>query len=47
MRLQNIQLPDSDICAEEELYFHRNGDWIDFNGYFNLFYVKVKPLAFH
>lgn len=42
MRLQNIQLPDSDICAEEELYFHRNGDWIDFNGYFNLFYIEKE-----
>lgn len=30
------------ICAEEELYFHRNGDWIDFNGYFNLFYIEKR-----
>lgn len=39
MRLQNIRFPEPDICREEELYFHRNGEWIDFNGYFNLFYI--------
>lgn len=42
MRLQNIRLPDPDICTEEELYFHRNGKWIDFNGYFNLFYIEKR-----
>ena len=41
MRLQNIRFPEPDICREEELYFHRNGEWIDFNGYFNLFYLSL------
>lgn len=42
MRLQNIRFPEPDICREEELYFHRNGEWIDFNGYFNLFYIEKR-----
>lgn len=42
MRLQNIRFPEADICREEELYFHRNGEWIDFNGYFNLFYIEKR-----
>ena len=42
MRLQNIRFPEADICQEEELYFHRNGEWIDFSGYFNLFYVEKR-----
>ena len=42
MRLQNIRFPEADICREEELYFHRNGEWVDFNGYFNLFYIAKK-----
>ena len=42
MRLQNIRFPEPDICSEEELYFHRRGRWIDFNGYFNLFYIEKR-----
>ena len=42
MRLQNIRFPEADICREEELYFHRNGEWVDFNGYFNLFYIEKR-----
>ena len=42
MRLQNIRFPEADICREEELYFHRNGEWVDFNGYFNLFLYRKK-----
>ena len=41
MRLQNIRFPEADI-REEELYFHRNGEWVDFNGYFNLFYIEKR-----
>ena len=44
MRLQNIRFPEPDICREEELYFHRNGEWIDFNGYFNLFYIEKRKI---
>ena len=42
MRLQNIRFPEPDICSEEELYFHRRDGWIDFNGYFNLFYIEKR-----
>lgn len=42
MRLQNIRFPEPDICSEEELYFHRRGGWIDFDGYFNLFYIEKR-----
>ena len=42
MRLQNIRFPEPDICSEEELYFHRRNGWIDFNGYFNLFYIEKR-----
>lgn len=42
MRLQNIRFPEPDICREEELYFHRRGEWIDFDGYFNLFYIEKR-----
>lgn len=40
MKLQSILLPDKDICNEEELYFHRDGKRIVFDGYFNLFYLE-------
>ena len=42
MRIQNIRFPESDICSEEELYFHRRDGWIDFDGYFNLFYIEKR-----
>lgn len=41
MRLQNIRLPDSEICSEEALYYHRDGKWLKFDGYFNLFYIET------
>ena len=40
MKLQTILLPDKDICDEESLYFHRDGEWLSFDGYFNLFYLE-------
>ncbi len=40
MRLQSILLPQKNICDVEELYFHRDGEWLLFNGYFNLFYLE-------
>ena len=40
MRLQSILLPDKNICDVEEMYFHRDGDTILFDGYFNLFYLE-------
>lgn len=40
MRLQNIRLPEPEICSEEALYYHRDGKWLKFDGYFNLFYIE-------
>ncbi|SES37695.1 Glycosyltransferase, GT2 family [Butyrivibrio fibrisolvens] len=40
MKLQSILLPQKNICDVEELYFHRDGEWLLFNGYFNLFYLE-------
>ncbi len=47
VRLQSILLPDESICQVEELYFHRSIDnrkenRIDFDGYFNLFYIEKR-----
>lgn len=39
IQLQTILQPDPEICVEEALYFHRNGEEICFDGYFNLFYI--------
>ncbi len=39
--LQTILLPSSKLCNEEEVYFHRKAsDIVDYDGYFNLFYVE-------
>ncbi len=40
MKLQSVLYPQADICNEESLYFHREGEWILFDGYFNLFYLE-------
>lgn len=40
MRLQNIRLPEPEICSEEALYYHRDEKWLKFDGYFNLFYIE-------
>ncbi len=40
MKLQSILYPNENICKEEALYFHREGQWISFDGYFNLFYLE-------
>ena len=43
MRLQKYTISGSRISAgKKELYFHRNGEWVDFNGYFNLFYIEKR-----
>ena len=31
MQLQTIRFPTKSICSEEELYFHKRDNWIDFN----------------
>ena len=42
MRLQSILLPTEDICNVEALYFHRNGNYLEFDGYFNLFQIAKR-----
>lgn len=43
IKLQSILLP-SDLCGEEKVYFHVHGDGrtVDFDGYFNLFYIEKR-----
>ena len=53
IKLQSILLP-TDLCSEEKVYFHVHGDGrtVDFDGYFNLFYIEKRnrlagnPVAF-
>ena len=40
--LQSVLLPNPVICTEEELYFHRDGNRVRFDGYFNLFYIEKR-----
>lgn len=40
MNLQSILFPNSEICDVEELYFHRDGDYLLLDGFFNLFYLE-------
>lgn len=47
VQLQSILFPDHNVCQVEELYFHRYNqtqekDRIDFDGYFNLFYIEKR-----
>lgn len=42
MRLQTILLPTETICNVTELYFHRTGSRVDFDGYFNLFHIEKR-----
>lgn len=40
IQLQTVLEPDAAICSEEALYFHRKGQEICYDGYFNLFYIE-------
>ncbi|WP_026654840.1 glycosyltransferase [Butyrivibrio sp. AE3003] len=40
MNLQSILYPKENICNEEALYLHRDGSFILFDGFFNLFYLE-------
>ena len=40
MNIQSVLFPKDNICNVEELYFHREGDCVLFDGYFNLFYLE-------
>jgi galactofuranosylgalactofuranosylrhamnosyl-N-acetylglucosaminyl-diphospho-decaprenol beta-1,5/1,6-galactofuranosyltransferase len=44
MRLQSIMMPDSAICSEPSLYYHKNDQWVDVNGYFNLFEIEKRKV---
>lgn len=40
IQLQEILLPQKDICKVAEMYVHKKGKMLEFNGYFNLFYIE-------
>lgn len=44
IRLQTILLPNDELCSEEKVYYHDSADnnTVDFNGYFNLFYIEKR-----
>lgn len=42
IQLQSVLLPTEEVCAVTELYYHKSGHRIDFNGYFNLFYIEKR-----
>ena len=42
IQLQNILLPCEDICNVPELYYHEYENRVDFDGYFNLFYLEKR-----
>lgn len=42
IQLQSVLLPVEEVCAIPELYFHKSSHRIDFNGYFNLFYIEKR-----
>lgn len=44
IQLQSVLLPTKEVCEIPELYFHRMGQRIDFNGYFNLFYIEKRKI---
>ncbi|MEY8337936.1 glycosyltransferase [Lachnospiraceae bacterium 62-35] len=42
IQLQSILLPTKEVCDIPELYYHKKGCRIDFDGYFNLFYLEKR-----
>lgn len=40
IQLQGILKPRQDICPVKELYFHKKGRMLLFDGFFNLFYIE-------
>lgn len=40
IQLQQILKPNQEICTTEELYVHKQGKRLLFDGYFNLFYIE-------
>ena len=41
---QNVLLPSHDVCDVSELYYHRVGKRVNFDGYFNLFYIEKRKV---
>lgn len=44
VQLQSILLPTEEICKIPELYYHENDNRVDFDGYFNLFYIEKRKV---
>lgn len=42
IQLQSILVPVKEVCEVSELYYHKNQNRIDFDGYFNLFYLEKR-----
>ncbi len=42
IQLQSILMPSEEICKVSELYYHENNGQINFDGYFNLFYIEKR-----
>ncbi len=42
IQLQSVLLPQKEICQVTELYYHQNNSRLDFDGYFNLFYIEKR-----
>lgn len=42
LQLQSILLPTEEVCNVQELYCHKYDGQIDFDGYFNLFYLEKR-----
>lgn len=42
IQLQSVLLPVEEVCTIPELYFCKSSHRIDFNGYFNLFYIEKR-----
>ena len=42
VRLQSVLIPHMDICKEEQVFYHRHEEMVDFDGYFNLFYIEKR-----
>ena len=44
IKLQTILHPTEELCDEEQVYYHRQEDGltIDYDGYFNLFYIEKR-----
>lgn len=42
IQLQSVLFPVKGVCEEKDLYYHQENERIDFDGYFNLFYIEKR-----